>query len=223
MKHSGSLIVLSLAISGAFAGAAGAVTAPLQIPGLADAEVPAQIGVALDDSWKPPALPVPPPPPPNAILGYARSTSLSSGASCEHGVWSVGVAVRPDDRPVLSGGTLRLHTPDGSLLPKMKVERHGVSGSIRWYAGPLSNVRAIPTQQGIAVLPAPRWAVREGRSLIVVRVAVGLNTFTANRGANGTDADRQECYTPATLNGLGPQLRTLLRTVTVQRRPSPPF
>jgi hypothetical protein len=218
MKRSGSLIVLSLAASGALAASAGAVTAPLQIPGLPDAKVPGQIGVALDDSWKPPVFPVPPPP--NAILGYAKSTPLSSGASCEHGVWSVGVAVRPDNQPVLKGGTLRLHTPDGSLLPKMKVERHGVSGAIRWYAGPLSNTRALPAQQGIAVLPAPRWAVRDGRSLIVVRVSVGLNTFTANR-ANGTDADRQECYTPATLAGLGPQLRTLLRTVTVQRRPSP--
>jgi hypothetical protein len=217
MKHSGSLIMAALLASGALAASAGAATAPLQIPGLAAGQVPAQIGVALDDSYKPPVLPVPPPP--NAILGYAQSTPLSDGATCEHGVWSVGVAVRPDNRPVLKHGVLRLHTPDGSLLPRMKVERHGVAGSIRWYAGPLSNARFIPAQQGIAVLPAPRWAVRDGRSLIVVRVAVGLNTFTANRTANGTDADRQECYTPAALSALGPQLRALLRGVTVQRRP----
>jgi hypothetical protein len=181
--------------------------------------VPARIGLGLDDGWKPPVLPGKPPP--NAILGHERTSPLSDGATCVRGVWAVGVAVRPTDRPVLKDDILRLPTA-GSLLPRMKVQRHGVAGSTRWYAGALRHEAGYETQQGVAVLPAPRWATREGRSLIAVRVAVSLSVRHAD--ANGatlpvTDAERGECYTSAVTAQLGPRLRTLLRGLTVQRRP----
>jgi hypothetical protein len=218
MKRSGSLFMLSLLVSGALAASADAATVPLQIPGLAAGKVPAQIGLGIDDSWKPPVLPGTPPP--NAILGYEQTSPLSDGATCVRGVWAVGVAVRPADRPVLDHGTLRLNA-EGSLLPRMKVQRHGVAGPTRWYAGGLREEGGLQVQQGVAVLPAPRWATRNGRSLIVARVSVGLNVrHTVADGATlpVTGAERSECYAPLTA-GLGPQLRGLLRGVSVQRRP----
>lgn len=216
MKHSGSLIALSLLAASAGAAPAGAATAPLQVPGLAAAKVPAQLDLGLDADWQTPALPVPPPP--NAILGVRKSTVMSDGTTmCDRAVWAVGVAVRPENRPVLAGGTLRLH-PEGSLLPRMKVQRHGVSGATRWYAGDVRDATSLPVQQGVAVLPAPRWATRNGRSLVVARVSVGVNVRHADQTTHPTAAERRECYAPA-IPQLGPQLRTLLRGLTVQRRP----
>jgi hypothetical protein len=217
LKRSGSLLIASVLASGVVAASAGAATAPLQIPGLADAKVPAQLGLGLDDTWTPPVLPGPPPP--NAILGYQQSRPLSDGTTCVRGVWAVGVAVRPADRPVLRDGTLRLHTPAGSLLPKMKVQTSGVAGATRRYAGPLRDETRFPTAQGIAVLPAPRWATRAGRSLVVARVAVSVSVTRADGTTPPvTEAQRAACYAPQTAQ-LGPQLRALLRGVTVQRRP----
>jgi hypothetical protein len=130
---------------------------------------------------------------------------------------------------VLAGGTLRLR-PEGSLLPRMKVERHGVAGAVRWFAGPLNATHAVdpgvspPMQQGIAVLPAPEALTRAGRSLVVVRVS--LSARVEHLAADGlaipaTPAEAQECFAPIRPQ-LGPQLRAILRHVTVRpRAPSP--
>ncbi len=221
MKHSGSLIALSLLTSGALAASAQAATVPLQIPGLADAKVPAAIGLGLDASWQHPVFPAGAPA--NAASYSLQQTSaLSDGATCVRGVWAVGVALKPKERPTLAGDTLRLPT-EGSLLPRMKVDRRGTAGATRWYAGALRHEAGNETQQGVAVLPAPSWAVRGGRSVVAVRVATGLNVrHDAPDGSTlpVTDAERSECYTSRSAQ-LGPQLRTLLRRVTVRRRPSP--
>jgi hypothetical protein len=222
MKRLGSLTILGcVAATACSATAAGAATGPLQIPG-ATGKIPAQVGFPLDATWAPPVLPGPAPP--STAGRYQLRRPLSDGATCTQDVLVVGVAVKPSDRPVLADGTLRLH-PAGSLLPLMRVERHGAAGALRWFAGPLSAMTGTaglrpPLQQGIAVLPAPSWATRGGRSLIVVRV--GLDANVQNIAANGTftpptAAEATECFTPLRAQ-LGPRLRTLLRAVSVQRR-----
>jgi hypothetical protein len=223
MKRLGSLTIVACAAAAAFSATAGAATAPLQIPGTTG-EVPAAIGFPLDAAWAHPVYPGTPPPG-AADLRWQTSTPLSDGASCVQGAFVVGVAVTPAARPVLVGDTLRLH-PAGSLLPRMKVERHGTAGAVRWYAGAAHDTTVAPgvsppLQQGIAVLPAPKWATRAGRSVIVVRVVLDLNVQRV--GADGfptgrpTAAEASECFPPLR-DQLGPRLRSILRAVSVQRR-----
>jgi len=225
MKHLGSLTVLGCVAAVAIASPARATTAPVQVPGLAAAKVPAQVGFPLVGAWQPAAIPAGAPASLSEVGRYELRTPLSDSATCVRGAFVVGVAVRPAARPKLVGDTLRLR-PEGSLLPKMQVEAHGAAGAVRWFAGGLHATRTVPsganppTQQGIAVLPAPKALVRGGRSVVVVRVA--LDARVEHLDANGapiqaTSAEGEECFAPVR-SQLGPQLRSILRKVTVQRR-----
>jgi len=218
MKHSGSLTVLvGVAAAVLCAAPADAATGPLQIPGFSG-RVPAEVGFPLAAGWRHPAFPGPAPP--STDGRYELRTALPDGTSCVRGAIVVAVAVRPADRPVLKGSTLRLRA-EGSLLPRMQVERHGTAGGLSWFAGPLHESPAVregvapPLQQGIAVLPAPRWATHVGRSLIVVRVL--LDARVDSTAATLAEADA--CFGPLRAR-LGPDLRAILRGLSVRRRPS---
>jgi hypothetical protein len=218
MKRLGNLTVLAFAAAAAPAAAA---TGPLQVP--PDGFGPGEVAFPLDAAWQHPKLPATAPVSTNGR--YELRTSLSDGATCIRGAIVLGVTVRPANRPVLAGGTLRLH-PEGRLLPRMKVERHGTAGRLSWFAGPLTASPAVvdgvhpPLEQGIAVLPAPPSTTHAGRSLAVVRVL--LDARVEHLAADGstvqsTPAEADECFTPVRAQ-IGAQLRTILRKVSVRRR-----
>jgi hypothetical protein len=218
MKRFGSLTIVACVAAVVIAAApAGAATAPLQVPGSASG--PGEVGFPLDAAWQHPTFPGTSPPSTNGR--YELRAPLSDGATCIRDTIVVGVAVRPANRPKLVDGTLRLH-PEGSLLPRMKVERHGASGSVRWFAGPLTASHAVvdgvnpPLQQGIAVLPAPAWAARAGaaRSLSSAWWRTRASSISV---VPTTPAEAEDCFAPVRAE-IGAQLRAVLRKVGVVRR-----
>jgi hypothetical protein len=229
VHRSASLTILAVLFALAAPAAAGASTTVLGRLHMAGYEgrEPARAGATLPGEWSPETGQSEGTP----VLGHAEQRrDLGAGATCLRTVIVVGTTVRARERPTYSAGVLTLHGGTGWLLPRLTVTRRGAAaGGTRWYAGKTfapetaPGVRP-PTVQGIAVLPAPDYATRAGRGVVVVRVLVGAAVEKAQPAPGGgvrfvapTPAEADRCFAPArrALPGI---LRSALRSARVVRR-----